>query len=152
MFERFDQMNAVPQALLDHFGVLAAPKASDRSVCTAATPGSSARTMRLLAAALKRLSADCDYETWLRIGAAVFHVSHGSQEGFDCFDAWSSASTKYKAQEVRAKWKSFRLDHPNPRTMGSLRFMVEERGHEWADVCAEADGDVFTVVETEVQQ
>ncbi len=151
MLEHADQMNVAPRELLKHFGALTHPvmpnHASGKEV---AAP--TARTMRLLAAGLKRLSADCDYDTWLRIGAIVFHVSGGTQEGFDCFDTWSSASTMYKAQEVRAKWKSFRLGHPRPLTMGTLRFMLTEQGHEWANLCAEVDGETFEPVEAEVQQ
>lgn len=149
--EHADQMNAAPLKLLRHFGTLVVPKeAGDGSGSTAAAP--SAQTMRLLVAGLNHLSADCDYETWLRIGAIVFHVSGGTQEGLDCFDAWSATGAKYKGRcEVRAKWNSFRLDHPRPLTMATLRYLLAEQGHDWMDICAEAEGEAFQVIAEEAQ-
>lgn len=67
----------------------------------------------LLRAALNRLDPDVHYDAWLRIGAAVFNESAGSQAGFELFDSWSSEGDKYRDQgETRAKWRSFRLDPP----------------------------------------
>jgi len=52
-------------------------------------------------------------------------------------------------RDTRAKWKSFRLDHPRPLTMATLHHLLTEQGHDWEEVCAEADGDAFQVVEEE---
>jgi len=151
LLERADQMNAAPFRLLRHFGALVVP--NDAGHCgPVVAEAPSAQTMRLLVAGLNHLSADCDYDTWLRIGAIAFHVSGGTQEGLDCFDAWSATGVKYKGLcEVRAKWKTFRLDHPRPLTMATLRFMLTEQGEDWMDICAEADGDVFQVIAEEAQ-
>lgn len=151
MLKHVGQLNSAPPKLLEHFGALVQSVVPDRAsgnVAMAHAEGA----MRLLTVALKHLSADCDYESWLRIGAVVFHVSQGSQEGFECFDSWSATSTKYKTAEVRSKWKSFRLDHPHPCTLGTLRFMLTQQGHDWQDVCMEAAGNPFEAVEMEVQE
>ncbi|WIT12908.1 PriCT-2 domain-containing protein [Paucibacter sediminis] len=152
MLKHVDQLNAAPMDFLKHFGALAVPSEISQPVHEVMTPSQSARSLLLLSAGLKRLSADCDYGNWLRLGALVFHVSGGTQEGFDCFDAWSATGKKYKGdRDTRAKWKSFRLDHPRPLTMASFRFILAEQGHDWQEVCAEADGDAFQVVKVEGQ-
>jgi len=40
---------------------------------------------------------DCDWESWNRVGMALFAATCGSAEGFKLFDAWSHRSSKYNA-------------------------------------------------------
>lgn len=98
------------------------------------------KMLRLLQVILAHLNADCGYDDWFRIAAAVFHETGGSEDGFCLFDSWSSTSDKYRGvQETKSKWKSLRPDHPTPVTMATLRRMVEANGYDWLDVCAAAE-------------
>jgi hypothetical protein len=58
-----------------------------------------------LAAALRHISPDCDYATWIRIGMSL--KSALGDAGFSLWDEWSSASPKYDARRMPAKWQSF---------------------------------------------
>jgi hypothetical protein len=56
--------------------------------------------------ALKFISADCAYGTWIKVGQA-FHDAFGDQ-GFTLWDDWSSRAAKYKGQaDTYTHWKSF---------------------------------------------
>jgi hypothetical protein len=78
---------------------------------------------------LRKLIADKDpdmtHDEWVRIGMILHHETCGSDEGLAIWDEWSQGGTKYKGfEELEYKWGTFRDDHPNPVTAGSLR-----RGH-----------------------
>lgn len=112
----------------------------ERPAATTGNGSASCDNLRLLEAVLARLDASCGYQDWLKIGAAVFHETAGSSDGLDMFDAWSSSGATYKGRrDVLAKWKSFRLDHPRPAKMGTLRWMLRDQGHDWLEVCAAAE-------------
>lgn len=54
--------------------------------------------------ALKAISPDCDYATWIKVGMAIRSL------GFDyaVFDNWSAGSkTKYNANNTAKKWNTF---------------------------------------------
>jgi len=104
-------------------------------------------SLSLLNAVLGHLNADCGYDHWLRIGAAIFHETGGTDEGLDVFDRWSATGDKYKGKRDTAnKWRSFRPDHPSPVTMATLRRMVELEGVAWTDLL-DATEDQFQAVD-----
>lgn len=97
---------------------------------------------------LKFIDPDCSYRDWLYAAMAVFHETKGSDEGLAMFDRWSSKGTKYKGiKEIEAMWRSFRLDEPNPVTIGTLIKMARDAG---ADVSAIIGSDGFKPCEYEV--
>lgn len=104
-------------------------------------------SLSLLSAVLGHLSADCAYDDWIRIGAAIFHETGGGEEGLDVFDRWSATGDKYNGKRDTAnKWRSFRPDHPSPVTMATLRRMVELEGVAWTDLL-DATEDQFQAVD-----
>lgn len=73
-------------------------------------------------ALLAQQDPDCDYDTWVKIGAAVHHETQGSSAGFFLWNAWSARGKKYKNQaDLAPHWQSFRRDAKNPITLGSLK-------------------------------
>lgn len=101
--------------------------------------------LRLIGAALEYLDPDCDYDDWLRIGAAIFHETGASSEGFELYRKWSEKGAKYRGvRDVRAKWQSFRPDHPRPATIGTLSWMLRTRGYDWVAIVDAAE-DQFEV-------
>ena len=98
---------------------------------------------------LKHIDPDCGYDDWLRVLMAIFYTASGNADGLELADAWSSTGKKYKGiREIKAKWDSFRLDHPRPITVASLRKTVAANGHDWMAICAGAV-DPFTCIDVE---
>lgn len=63
---------------------------------------------------------DCDnYDQWLQVGMALHHQFSGSDEGLAVWAKWSSASSKYNAEVLRDKWRSFGKYPSRMRTMRS---------------------------------
>ena len=109
-------------------------------------------TLRSLQAALNRLDPDLPYGDWFRVAAVVFHETAGGNDGYGLFDRWSATGRKYKGVHDTGKlWKALRPDHPKPLTIATLRFLLTAEGHDWTDICAEAD-ETFTLVDEEVAQ
>ena len=57
-------------------------------------------------AALEYIASD-DRETWLQVGMAI-HQEMPTQDGFDLWAQWSSASPKFDAQDQLRVWRSFK--------------------------------------------
>lgn len=91
--------------------------------------------LEIIELVLSRLDPDIHYNDWLRAGAAIFNETQGSILGYALFDEWRSGAAKYKGgAESYRKWKSFKLDHPNPAKLGSLIHILESEGISW-DKC-----------------
>lgn len=85
------------------------------------------------AAALRHLSADCDYDTWLRVGAAL--TLH--PDGFALFDGWSaSAPSRYVAADVRRKWDALVASPMTGISLGTLWHLA--KGNGWSPPSAPA--------------
>lgn len=77
------------------------------------------------AAALRHLSANCDYDTWLRVGAAL--TLH--PDGFALFDGWSaSAPSRYVAADVRRKWDALVAAPMTGISLGTLWHLAKGNG------------------------
>jgi hypothetical protein len=77
------------------------------------------------------------------------NATRGDRKGYELFDRWSSDGNKYKGVSDTAKlWDGLRLDHPHPIAFGTLRYLIAVAGHEWVDVCGEAEAD-FELVDGE---
>lgn len=51
---------------------------------------------------------ECSRETWVNALMAVHHETHGSDEGLDLVDEWSSQASKYAGRgDVEGRWRSF---------------------------------------------
>jgi len=87
--------------------------------------------------ALKSISADCDYVTWIKVGQAL-HDAFGDQ-GFTLWDDWSSGGAKYKGQaDIDTHWKSF---HQGGGVgIGTLFHYAKEGGYENQAAKADSSG------------
>lgn len=102
-----------------------------------------------LEALLSHIDPDSGYEDWLFVLMAIYHETGGGMAGLELANAWSSTGKKYKGMgDIKAKWKSFSLDHPRPMTIAFLRKMVAAGGHDWMAICAAAEAP-FSQVDAE---
>jgi len=104
-------------------------------------PQLSGKEWRIL---IDHLDPDMPHDDWIKVGMALHHYFAGSDEGLEIFDYWSSKGKKYKGRkELEQKWRSFKhlrdLGRPG-YTMGTVCRMVEDLGHDWQMVCADAQG------------
>lgn len=83
-------------------------------------------TVNDIAAALAFIDSS-DTERWLRAGMAI--KSEFGDAGFDVWDDWSAADSRYKPKETRTKWKSFKGSSARGRvSIGSVMHWAFERG------------------------
>lgn len=74
--------------------------------------------------ALKYISADIDYESWIKIGMAL--KSEMGQAGYSIWHQWSSTGKKYKNEkDVRHHWDSFKRSGVG---IGTLYGMAKDSG------------------------
>lgn len=76
-------------------------------------------------------------EDWLAVGMALHHETGGSREGFRLFNEWSGMKdeagelryAKYKVEDVRNAWQSFKRKAGGAVTTArTLRMMASEQG------------------------
>jgi hypothetical protein len=51
-----------------------------------------------------------DYDTWFRVGMALYHQYDGDQMGFDLWNEWSETADNYDPDALDRHWKSFGID------------------------------------------
>lgn len=51
-----------------------------------------------------------DYDTWFRVGMALYHQYDGEQMGFDLWNEWSETADNYDPDALDRHWKSFGID------------------------------------------
>lgn len=76
--------------------------------------------------ALFSLPADCDHDTWVKIGMA-YHAAGGD---FDSFNQWSATAPSYKPQDCKNTWKSFKH---TPGGVGAGTLFGMARDHGWKE-------------------
>ena len=92
-----------------------------------------------LRALLEDRDPDAGYDEWLAVGMALHHETGGNNTGLMLWNEWSSAGKKYKGLgDLETHWRTFRLDHENPRTLASLRKDTAADASEFEDVPADA--------------
>lgn len=75
-----------------------------------------------LRARLATRDPDADRDSWVEDLAIIHYETRGSDEGLELAVEWSSRSAKFKGRrDVANSWRSFHLDHPNPKTAASWR-------------------------------
>lgn len=150
--ENICELTEVGQAFIDaiarHNG-RNAPRAIEAAPATSNTPSST--TILHLNALLAYLDADCSYGEWVRVLMAIFNTTGGSEEGFEMANAWSSTGgNQYKGENsIRAQWRSFKLDVPNPITLGTIIKMVKDAGYDWKEICLDAEGEFEILADCE---
>lgn len=75
-------------------------------------------------AALFAIDPDCSREIWVSVLMALHYAGNVTEqldEALHLANQWSMGGAKYIGpDDVLGRWKSFKLDHPNPVTLGSL--------------------------------
>lgn len=61
--------------------------------------------------ALEALPNDVDYDTWLKVGAAVKAATGEDELGYDMWEDWSLQWPENTPEDVRAKWDSLRAPY-----------------------------------------
>jgi hypothetical protein len=73
-----------------------------------------------------------DWDTWNKIGMALFSATGGSAEGYRLFDAWSRRSTsKYDAGSTAKKWQALHGCPPHEIGAGTIFYLAEEAVPDW---------------------
>lgn len=94
--------------------------------------GEEAKRLRPL---LEKLDPNVDYDDWIAVGMALHHETGGARIGLNLWNEWSATGDKYKGLgDLEQHWRSFRLDHSNPRTVASLRPRSAATADEFPDV------------------
>lgn len=102
----------------------------------------------IIIALLQTIDSNSPYPTWFLVIAAIFNITHGSPEGLEIADTWSSrGQKKYKGfGDVKKYWKTVRPDHPNPARIGTLIKLAKEAG---ADTASIMQGEDFEECDSE---
>jgi predicted P-loop ATPase len=88
-----------------------------------------------LRASLELWDPDVAYDEWVAVGMAVHHETRGSPAGLALWNDWSSRGRKYAGiADLESHWRSFRLDHENPKTLASLRRETVAQPAEFPDM------------------
>jgi hypothetical protein len=95
---------------------------------------------------LAEYSADCDYDTWLKLGMMLEHEL--GADGYVLWDSWSSTSSKYPGTAtIDSHWNSFG-NSPNPVTINSFRnARVSDKGDFEAVTASDDSDDPFAQAE-----
>ncbi|WP_440682107.1 Cro/CI family transcriptional regulator [Cysteiniphilum halobium] len=64
-------------------------------------------TEEQLTEALQVIPAE-DYETWLKVGMALYEHYDGQARGLTLWDEWSAQAANYNAEAIKTKWQSFK--------------------------------------------
>jgi hypothetical protein len=97
-----------------------------------------------VAAALAVLPNNFDArDDWVRIGAAVYAATGGSDYGGKAFDAWSQKWTGYNAQHTEKLWRSFHASPPREIGAGTLFMYADEARPGWIDNLDAPDVDAL---------
>ncbi len=91
-------------------------------------------TRQAVIAALARIPADVDRDTWVRVGMAL--KSQFGSDGYELFDDWSARGETYDRKAARATWRSFKAS--GRVTIGSLFGIAKDHGFRFEDLGAGA--------------
>jgi len=81
-----------------------------------------------LAEVVAAIPNDCDWESWNRIGMAIFAASKNQGDGFVVFDDFSAKSPKYDSRTTAERWESYRHCPPTRIGMGTLVYFAKQAG------------------------
>lgn len=117
----FDEIDLAPPALL---ALIAKPEPRQLPPRTAQPLASEGELGEMLSY-VDAEAAD-DYESWHRIGMALFAASDG--QAFDLWCRWSEQSAKYDPAGMPAKWASFATERSDAIGIGTLRWLAVRGG------------------------
>lgn len=80
--------------------------------------------------AINHIDCDCDYDTWSKIGMALFSYFNGSNEGLNVWANWSCTGSKFKGiDELEYKWSNFKKEGINEIKINTLFFIAKDYGY-----------------------
>jgi hypothetical protein len=95
---------------------------------------------------------DLDWESWNKIGMAIFAASGGSEEGFAAFDRFSAKSDKYDSDTTREKWQAFNGCPPDRIGFDFLASEAHKADPEWRLKAARANTAAASEAAPQTQQ
>lgn len=91
--------------------------------------GSPAQGLEQLHAVLGVIPADLSYDDWMRVIAAVYHETKGSEAGIALLHSWSAGDCRYDPEELDGilDWLAEREGQcARPATMGTLIYLAQQ--------------------------
>jgi hypothetical protein len=86
---------------------------------------------RLQAAIRVIPNEDVDWESWNKMGMALYSATKGNRDGYSLFDEWSKKSQKYNGAVTLDKWDAYHRCPPNQIAAGTIYFMATEASPGW---------------------
>jgi predicted P-loop ATPase len=112
----------LPGPLLSLWQSLIRPVKAKRGPPPKAAGDHAPRLRALLADLDPDMSYDKGHPNWIGVGMALHYETGGSETGLALWNEWSATGQKYKGiGDLESHWRSFRIDHENPRTVAGLR-------------------------------
>jgi hypothetical protein len=90
--------------------------------------------------------ASSDWNTWNKVGMAVFAATGGSEFGFGIFDRWSSRHASYKPENVRERWNHYPTSPPTEIGAGTLFHVAKKVDPDWIKPSLKAAGKAESAV------
>ena len=115
------EITAPPSGLID---LLLRPERTEDEIFTLDSKSYSVAEIEDM---LKYIKDGDDYNPWINVGMAVHEATDGN--GLELWNNWSSQFSKYRPEEMDAKWHSFGKDGIDDKiTAGTLVYMAQEGG------------------------
>lgn len=77
-------------------------------------------------------NADRSWDSWNRVGMAVWRACGGSDEGMEAFDYWSQLSRKYDPEAAGERWRAYSGSPPDSIGYGSLYYEAKQADPSWS--------------------
>lgn len=87
-----------------------------------------------------------DHDIWFHIGMALYHQFEGSDDGLMMWHEWSAQGTKYDADVLDERWKSFNIEGKRREPI-TARFILKHAKMEEDRIANEELGDVKAAIE-----
>lgn len=114
----WSDLPTIPGNLLAFWQSLMRPPKGEKLPRSTATRRAEADKLREM---LATLDPDAAYDDWLAVGMALHHETRGAPLGLALWNEWSSTGQKYRGLgDLENRWRGFRLDHENPRTLAAI--------------------------------
>jgi hypothetical protein len=81
-----------------------------------------------LAELVAAIPNDCDWNSWNRVGMAIFAAAKDMGDGFVIFDNFSAKSPSYKPHDVEERWRNYGRSPPARIGMGTLVHLARKAG------------------------
>lgn len=111
--------------------------------------GATAEQLRKLIEVLPNEKVDYD-NIFLMAGMALHFEMKGHPESLALWKQFSRKNTEHDEEWMFKKWRSFKLDKPNPIRIGSLRRYAQQMGIDWHSIFPHLDitGEVIQASKT----